>query len=200
MALARDPSAAPAEADLLTPEERGRVEALAREQEGLRGQAGSLAAEVDALRGALPFLPADVGEDLQEAARFMGEAGGLLGGHEPGRAVPPERLALAALQRARDQAAQALDELSQMQEMRQGSSGTPMGLGAGSPTSGSRDTSRGRRSGGRRGMDVRNFLIPGRQDHQVPKIFREELMKSLRDGYPQQYEERIKDYYQRITE
>jgi hypothetical protein len=34
----------------------------------------------------------------------------------------------------------------------------------------------------------------------VPKVFREEIMKSLRDGYPAPYEQRIKDYYQRITE
>ena len=201
MALARDPSPAPAEADLLTPEERGRTGALAREQEGLREQVGSLAAEVDALRGALPFLPAEIGEDLREAGGHMAGAGGLLAGHEPGRAVPPERLALAALQRARDQAAQALDDLSQMQQMRQGSTGRPMAMGSGSPSPGAgRDTPRGRRSGGRRGLDVRNFVIPGRQDHQVPKVFREELMKSLRDGYPPQYEERIRDYYQRIAE
>ena len=44
----------------------------------------------------------------------------------------------------------------------------------------------------RRGLDIRNFVIPGRQDHEMPKVFREELMKSLRDGYPQQYEERIR--------
>ena len=82
-----------------------------------------------------------------------------------------------------------------------GSSGRPMMMGSGSPGPGTgRDTSRGRRSGGRRGLDVRNFVIPGRQDHEVPKIFREELMKSLQDGYPAQYEERIRDYYQRIAE
>ena len=34
----------------------------------------------------------------------------------------------------------------------------------------------------------------------MPKIFREEIMKSLQDGYPAHYEERIKDYYQRIAE
>jgi hypothetical protein len=204
MALARDPSPAPSEADLLTPEERGRAEALAREQEGLRERAGSLALEVDALRGALPFLPAEIGEDLREASGFMGEAGGLLGEREPGRAVPPERLALAALQRAGDRASQALDDLSQMQEMRRGSSGRPMSLGPGQPMPGQGQggsrPERGRRSGGRRGLDVRNFVIPGRQDHQVPKVFREELMKSLQDGYPAQYEERIRDYYQRIAE
>jgi len=63
-----------------------------------------------------------------------------------------------------------------------------------------RESARNRRSGGRRGTDVRSFLIPGRQDHRVPKVFREEIIKSLHDGYPRQYEGRIKDYYQRIAE
>jgi hypothetical protein len=133
----------------------------------------------------------------------MGEAGGLLGRREPARALPPERAALAALQRAGDLAAKSVEEMSQMQQMRQGSSGPPMFMGAPSasrPGGPGSDASRSRRSGGRRGTDVRNFLIPGRQDHRVPKVFREEIMKSLQDGYPARYEERIKDYYQRIAE
>jgi hypothetical protein len=111
--------------------------------------------------------------------------------------------ALAALERANNQAKKSLDDLAQMQQMREGSSGMPMGIGARSSLSGpgsSSDAGRRRRSGGRRGTDVRNFVIPGRQDHQVPKLYREEIMKSLRDGYPLPYEERIKDYYQRIAE
>jgi hypothetical protein len=78
----------------------------------------------------------------------------------------------------------------------------PFGTGSGQkPGRGNpRDGAMNRRSGGRRGTDTRPFLIPGRQDHRVPKVFREEIMKSLRDGYPAQYEERIKDYYQRIAE
>ena len=147
---------------MLTPEERGRVEALAGEEEGLRQTAASLAAEVAALRAALPFLPAEIGADLEEAAGLMGEAGGQLGRHEPAQAVPPERAALAALQRASDRAAQSLEDLAQMQEMRQGGSGPPLGLGApGVPVPAARsDPGRGRRSGGRRGTDVRNFLFP----------------------------------------
>ena len=203
--MARDGrvSAPPTEPDVLRPEERGRVDALAHDQEGLRQTAAGLAAEVAALRAALPFLSSEVGAGIEEAVGLMGEAGGLLGRHEPAQAIPPERAALAALQRAKNQAARSLDEMSQMQQMRQGASGPPMGLGlpSGSKPGGSAsDSSGSRRPGGRRGNDVRNFLIPGRQDHRVPKIFREEIMKSLQDGFPAHYEERIKDYYQRITE
>ena len=202
--MARDRSAAapPAEPDVLTPEERGHLDALAHDQEGLRQTASSLAAAVSALRAALPFLPAEVGSNLEEAAGLMGEAGGLLGRHEPALAIPPERGALAALQRANDRAAQSIAEMSQMQKTMPGSTGPP-GMGAPSssrPGGSGSDPGRSRRSGGRRGTDVRNFLIPGRQDHQVPKLFREEIMKSLQDGYPAHYEERIKDYYQRIAE
>jgi soluble cytochrome b562 len=202
MARARNTAAPPGEADVLTPEERGRAEALAREQEGLRQTARSIADEFAALRAALPFLPAEVGSDIEEAAGLMGEAGALLGRREPGQALPPERTALAVLQRANDRASKSLDDISQMQEMRQGAQGMRMPGGQPLPRQGgsSSDQNRSRRSGGRRGTDVRNFLIPGRQDHRVPKVFREEIMKSLRDGYPAPYEQRIKDYYQRITE
>ncbi len=204
LARAQVAAPVPAESDLLTPEERGRTQALAHEQLGLRDTAQALAAELAALRAALPFLPVEIERDLAEAGGHMGEAGGRLGGHEPALALPPERSALAALERASRQAAEALDQLDQMQQMRQGAAGMPFGMGMGSSSpgggSGGSRPERGHRSGGRRGMDVRNFVIPGRQDHQVPKVFREEIMKSLQDGYPPPYEERIKDYYQRIAE
>jgi hypothetical protein len=202
LARRRDSAAPPVEPDLLTPEERGRSDALAREQENLRQVAAGLAREMAGLRGALPFLPTDIGSRLEEAAGLMAAAGAQLDRREPALALPPERGALAALQRARDQTAKALDEMAQMQQMKRGGGPSrltapggsrPGDSGAGSP--GSR-----RRSGGRRGTDVRNFVIPGRQDHRVPKIFREELMKSLQDGYPAPYEQRIKEYYQRISE
>jgi hypothetical protein len=204
LARARSAAAPPAEADVLTPEERGRADALAAEQRVLRETALRLAAEATALRAVLPFLPVEVAGNLEEAAAQMDGAAGLLARREPGQALPPERAALAALLRSRSKAASALDQLGQMQQMRQGPGGPQLGLGAG-PTrpgqgSGSSDSSRGRRSGGRRGADVRAFAIPGRQEYRAPKLFREEILKSLRDGYPAQYEERIKDYYQRIAE
>jgi hypothetical protein len=203
MAAARDTSPPPGEAGLLTPQERERTRALGQEQEGLRGRAGRLLAEIAAIKAALPFLPAEVAASLDRAGGHMGEAGGKLGGGLPGQALQPERSAVAELVQARDAAAQALDDMAQMQSMRQGP-GSPSGMGQrpGSMPGGQPRSDRGlsRRSGGRRGTDVRNFLIPGKQDFRAPRLFREEILKSLREGYPAQYEERIRDYYQRITE
>jgi len=80
----------------------------------------------------------------------MGEARGLLAQREPGKAVPPEGAALAALQRAGGRAQQSLDDLAAMQEMRQGSPGTAFGAGAPAflrPGGGSSGPARDRRSG-----------------------------------------------------
>jgi hypothetical protein len=202
LARSRSQAAPPTEPELLTPEERGRSEALAQEQESLRRGAADLGREVAELRRALPFLPPTVGATLEEAAGQMAGAGAQLGRREAALALSPERGALAALQRARDQTAKAIDEMAQMQQMKRGGGGPPgLSIPGGSRPGDSGGGPRGRRrSGGRRGTDMRNFVIPGRQDHRVPKIFREELMKSLQDGYPAPYEERIKDYYQRISE
>jgi hypothetical protein len=47
---------------------------------------------------------------------------------------------------------------------------------------------------------MRSFRIPGKEDYEVPPIFRQEILKSLREGYPARYEERIRGYFHRITE
>jgi hypothetical protein len=194
-------AAPPAEADLLTPEERTQSEAFAREQEGIRVRAAKLVAEVAALKAVLPFLPPEVGKNIERAVADMAEARELLARREPGQALPPERAALAELSKASAEASRSLDEMGQMQGMRRGGQGLPTGkMGGSMPGAPSSDGKSGRRPGGRRGTDVRNFLIPGKQDFRAPRLFREEILKSLREGYPAQYEERIKDYYQRITE
>ena len=59
---------------------------------------------------------------------------------------------------------------------------------------------RGEETGGRSGVSVRSFRLPGKEDYSVPPLFRQEILKSLREGYPEGYEGRIRDYFHRITE
>ena len=89
-----------------------------------------------------------------------------------------------------------------MQGARQGKGGMSLLPGRGRRGQGmpSSFPSRGMRPGGRLGTDMRSFRIPGKDDYKVPPIFRQEILKSLREGYPDRYEERIKGYFHRITE
>jgi hypothetical protein len=194
---------APTEAGVMSAEEKTESGSLALKEEGLRKRTDALAQEVAALKSVLPFLDPEVEGSLQSAAGNMGEAEQMLGEGQPGRARAPERTALAELMRARNSAGNSLREMGRMQGMRLGKAGRPifmMGAGGKIPGKGSSLPTRGWRSGGRLGTDIRSFPLPGREDYQVPRIFREEVLESLREGYPAQYEDRIKDYYQRITE
>jgi hypothetical protein len=189
------------ESEFLSESEKNRSRGLSETEGALRERADLLADETAGLKGVLPFLDPEIETDLRAAASDMGRAEGLLGEGAPGSALGPERSALASLMRALDRAGQSMRKMEQMQGARQGKGGMsllPGGRrGRGMPSS---FPSRGMRSGGRRGTDMRSFRIPGKEDHKVPPIFRQEILKSLREGYPARYEERIKGYFHRITE
>jgi hypothetical protein len=186
----------------LSEEERRQSGSLSETEERLQSSTLELAEEVGALKAALPYLNPEIEASLRGASREMKEAAGDLGAGSPGSAVAPERSALAELMNARDQARQSLQNMNQMQGYRMGKGGMPImpgGMPGGSHGVGS-SPSRGTRQGGRLGTNVRSFRIPGKEDYEVPPLFRGEILESLRDGYPEGYEERIKDYFHRITE
>ncbi len=190
------------ESEFMTEADQGRSRGLSKTEGELKGRAGLLADETVTLKEALPFFDPGIEIDLRAAAGDMGRAEGLLGDGSPGSALGPERSALAKLMSARDRAGRSLRKMEQMQGARQGKGGLsflPGGKrrGHGMPSS---FPSRGMRSGGRLGTDMRSFRIPGKDDHEVPPIFRQEILKSLREGYPARYEERIRGYFHRITE
>jgi hypothetical protein len=89
--------------------------------------------------------------------------------------------------------------MQQMQALRKGRGTAFMPDWMGQPSGQSRP-SRGERGNGRMGSDVRSFRIPGKEDYRAPTLFRQEILDSMREGYPAQYESDIRDYFQRITE
>lgn len=186
----------------LTEEERSQSGSLSKDEESLQSRTLELAEEAGVLKAALPYLNPEIEASLRGASREMKQAAGDLGAGSPGSAVPPERSALAELMNARDQARQSLQSMNQMQGYRMGKGGMPImpgGMPGGSHVGGS-SPSRSTRQGGRLGTNVRSFRIPGKEDYEVPQLFRGEILESLRDGYPEDYEDRIKDYFHRITE
>ncbi len=54
--------------------------------------------------------------------------------------------------------------------------------------------------GGQKGSRTGTVRIPGAEDYLPPKEFREEILESLKEKYPQSQEETIKQYFKKITQ
>lgn len=192
----------PDEAGVATPGEIMLLDEMAGEQKALEERTVVLAEKIDTLAKILPMISADLGDNLREAAEFMDKASGELSLHLPSRAAPLEREALYRLMEAQNSALQASGQMSRMAGLKKGGGraeqeaqqlfGMMPGLAA-SPATGTME-------GGRMGLSIRNFKIPGSQEFEVPRIFREEIMKSMKEGYPKVYEKAIRQYYRSIAE
>jgi len=82
---------------MLTPGQRGQLGELGQSQGGVRDDTQTLQQEMQRLLPLMPFLPSDLGQQLQEALPFMGEAQGALEGQRSQQALPPEQEALERL-------------------------------------------------------------------------------------------------------
>jgi hypothetical protein len=181
------------------PDAEQRSQRLAAEEGELEREATHMALEAEALKAALPFLDPGMKGDLEGASGDMKSAKESLAGKSPGGAMPSEQAALSKLKSAREKARKSLQSMQQMQALRKGRGTAFMPDWMGQPSGQSRPT-RGERRNGRMGSDVRSFRIPGKEDYRAPTLFRQEILDSMREGYPAQYESDIRDYFQRITE
>ena len=147
----------------------------------------------------LPSLPGEISQNVQEAVPFMGEARDALGKQQSQPAIPPEQAALERLRSAStsmQQAMQAMQQRGQMMGM-----SMPMLQQAGRmPVPGMLDQMRvDEQEAGRMGTSVRNFQLPDKEAYKVPRMFREDIMEALQEGYPERYKDRIEQYYRDIV-
>src|SRR5262249_1111501 len=54
--------------------------------------------------------------------------------------------------------------------------------------------------GGFTGLDTEKFRLPGKEDYKAPRNFREEILKSLKQGVPPQMKEQIERYFKNLSE
>ena len=52
---------------------------------------------------------------------------------------------------------------------------------------------------GAAGASVRNFQLPDKEAYKVPRMFREDIMEALKQGYPERFKELIEQYYRNIV-
>ena len=57
-----------------------------------------------------------------------------------------------------------------------------------------------RREHGYTGIEREEFPTPAKDAYQVPKMYREEVMKALKEVYPSQYQDQIKKYFQNLAD
>ena len=184
---------------MLTPPQREQLGGLSQQQAGVQAEAQQLAEELAQLMPLMPSLPGDISQNLEEAVPFMGEAKDALGDRQSQPAIPPEQAALERLRSANSGMQQAMQGMQQRGQM-MGMS-MPMLQETGRlPMAGMMQQMRvDQQEAGRMGTSVRNFQLPDKEAYKVPRMFREDIMEALQEGYPERYKDRIEQYYRDIV-
>lgn len=184
---------------MLTPNQRGQLGDLGQRQGGVRHDTQALQDEVQRLLPLMPALPSELGQQLQEALPFMSEAQGELGGQRSQQAIPPEQEALERLRNANNNLQQAMQGMMQRGQM--------MGMSVPMLRQAGRfpmpdmmpQPSMDEQQGGAAGSSVRNFQLPDKEAYKVPRMFREDIMEALKEGYPERFKDIIEQYYRNIV-
>src|SRR5215510_5605300 len=184
---------------MLTPSQRGQLGELGQSQGGVRNDTQTLQQEVQRLLPLMPFLPAELGQQLQEALPFMGEAQGALEGQRSQQALPPEQEALERLRNAQNGMQQAMQGMAQRGQM--------MGMSLPMLRQAGRfpmpefmpQPNVDEQQAGAAGASVRNFQLPDKEAYKVPRMFREDIMEALKQGFPERFKELIEQYYRNIV-
>ena len=182
---------------MLTPQQGEQLGQIGQRQQGVGDDTAQLQQSFDDLMPLMPFLPGETANNLREAVPLMREAQGELNARQSQQAIPPEQGALERLRNAQNSLQQALQQLSQRGQM-MGQS-MPMLRQAGRlPMPGQRPQV-DERQNGVAGASVRNFQLPDKEAYKVPRMFREDIMEALKEGYPERYKELIEQYYRNIV-
>jgi hypothetical protein len=159
----------------LTSEEKKRLAGLARRQKRVRERAARLKRRMEEVGERAPFVSDEAKKSLEEAHEQMGQAEGELGRGRPTEAVPREQRAAQALEKLKDKLQQAM---------------SPQGGQAGG---GEEEGDRGA------AMSREKVRIPGSEEHQTPKEFREDLLKAMKQAVPPAYRDLVRRYYEELV-
>ncbi|ETW96326.1 MAG: hypothetical protein ETSY1_27045, partial [Candidatus Entotheonella factor] len=174
---------------MLTPEQRGQLGQLGQRQGAVGNETAQLQQAFDDLLPLMPFLPSETVNNLKQAVPLMQQAQGALNSRQSQQAIPPEQGALERLRNAQNSLQQAMQQLSQRGQM-MGQS-MPMLRQAGRLPMPDQRPQVDQRQNGIAGASVRNFQLPDKEAYKVPRMFREDIMEALKEGYPERYKELI---------
>ncbi len=169
----------------LTPAETGKLDELARRQQGLERQAGELQQKLAQLMQQAPVFPPTAPGLLGESRGHMGQAAGELSQRNAQRGHGEQQAALDALGR--------LDQgLKQMAQRGAGRPGGGFPFPFGEPGAQGQEGETGDAS-------QEKVEIPGAEAHRIPEEFRRDLMEAMKQGAPERYRGEVQRYYEELV-
>ncbi len=170
--------------EILTPKELQSLKRLAREQKSMAQKCDKLKNQMGKLGGQMPLFNQEMSQMMDQTGAEMKSAHKNLENADPAQALEREKAALEKLAGLRK-------EMQNARQLMAGGSGMPMPF--------SKMNRRQRRGMGRGWLDRQKVEIPGSDKYRVPKEFREDILKALKDRFPKGYEREIKDYYEKLV-
>lgn len=180
---------------------------LSSRQENLKERTKSLREKLEMLAQLFPGMDTEILHDIKGAEESMGDASTKLRKEDAPGAIPPEQEAMRRLSKSQ----QSMQQMAQQMAMRMQATrwGYPLvydpragwyyGPWIPQPTLPQPEFRRPRERG-YTGIDREEFDPPSKDAYQAPKIFREKVMESLREGVPSQYRREVERYFRGLTE
>ena len=191
----------------LSAKEKEKFPDLSSREEMLKERTKALREKLEALSQLFPGMDTEILKDLQGAGEAMGDASGRLTREDAPGAIPPEQEAIRGLAKSQQAMQQMAQQMAmQMQAMRWGNPwgydprpGWYYGPWVPMPTLPQPQVNRPRERG-YTGIDREEFEPPSKDAYQVPKMFREKVMESLKEEVPSPYKRKVEKYFRGLTE
>jgi hypothetical protein len=191
----------------MPPDVKERFPGLASRQDTLKEKTATLAEKLEMLAQLFPGMDTEILNDIKESAGSMGDATRRLKGEDAPGAIPPEQDVIRRLSRSQ----QGMQQMAQQMAMRMQAArwgyqlvydprpGWYYGPWVPMPTLPQPELNRPREKG-YTGIDKEEFEPPSKDAYKVPKVFREKIMESLKEGIPSQYRREVEKYFRGLTE
>lgn len=187
--------------------EREKLPGLSDRQEYLKRRTKDFLEKMEMMAQLFPGMDTDALKDIEGATDAMGEAAGKLKDSDAPGAVPPEEEAIMRMSKSQEAMQQMAQQMGmRMQAARWGYQlvydprpGWYYGPWIPMPTLPQPELYFPREKG-YTGLDKEEFEPPSKDAYQVPKMFREKIMESLKEDVPQQYKRDTQRYLRDLAE
>ncbi len=166
-------------------QDRSELQSMAEEQKQIGEQNKKIRSELSQLASRSAQIKPEIMESLRSAGGEMQNSEGALKSASTPDAASSQERALSHLRKGQEGLQNAQGELK---KIRQSAGSKPSLI---QPRN---------QSGGKQGSKAGTVRIPGAEEYLPPKEFREEILESLKEKYPQAQEETIKQYFKKITQ